>query len=69
MCALAGISQSKLASELGISKQCLNNYMKKKNIMSDIVRMGILNYFDLPPKILEQHQVNLVLKGNKLIVL
>jgi transcriptional regulator with XRE-family HTH domain len=69
MCALTGISQSKLASELGISKQALNNYINKKNQFSEIVRLGILNYFDLPPKVFEQHEIHLVLKKNKLIVL
>lgn len=30
LCALKGISQSKLASDLGINKQALNNYIKFK---------------------------------------
>ena len=69
MCALSGISQSKLASELGISKQALSNYINKKNKLSEIVKLGILRYFNLPGKIFTQHTVHLVMKGNNLIVL
>ena len=69
ICALAGISQSKLAYDLGISKQALNNYVNRKNKLSEIVRLGILNYFNLPPKIFTQNTVHLTLKGNKLTVL
>ena len=69
LCALKGISQSKLASDLGISKQALNNYIKGKNAFNDVVRLGILKYFDLPEKIFTQHTIELTLKGNRLIVL
>lgn len=69
LCALKGISQSKLASDLGISKQALNNYVKGKNAFNDIVRIGILKYFDLPEKIFTQHEIHFTLKGNRLIVL
>lgn len=69
LCALKGISQSKLASDLGISKQALNNYIKGKNAFNDVVRLGILKYFDLPEKIFTQHEIHFALKGNRLIVL
>lgn len=69
MCALKGISQSKLASDLGISKQALNNYIKGKNTFNDVVRLGILKYFDLPEKIFTQHEIYFTLKGNRLIIL
>lgn len=69
LCALKGISQSKLASDLGISKQALNNYVKGKNAFNDVVRVGILKYFDLPEKIFTQHTIHFTLKGNSLIIL
>jgi transcriptional regulator with XRE-family HTH domain len=69
ICLLAGISQSRLAKELGISKQALNNYVTGKRKFSNVVRIGILKQFDLPSKVFEQHQLHLVLKGDKLIVL
>jgi transcriptional regulator with XRE-family HTH domain len=69
LCALKGISQSKLAFDLGISKQALNNYIKGKNAFNDVVKLGILRYFDLPEKIFTQHEINFVLKGNHLTVL
>lgn len=69
LCALKGISQAKLASDLGISKQALNNYIKGKNAFNDVVRLGILKYFDLPEKIFTQHTIELSLRGNNLIVL
>ena len=68
LCTLAGISQSKLASELGISKQALNNYILKKNKFNDIVRLGILRYFDLPEKIFTQHTVYMTLKGSNITI-
>jgi len=68
LCALKGISQSKLASDLGISKQALNNYIKGKNAFNDVVRLGILKYFDMPEKIFTQHGIELSLKGNILTI-
>jgi len=68
LCALKGISQSKLASDLGISKQALNNYIKGKNAFNDVVRLGILKYFDMPEKIFTQHRIELSLKGNILTI-
>ena len=69
LCALKGISKSKLASDLGISKQGLNNYIQGRNAFNDVVRLGILKHFDLPEKIFTQHTIHLALKGNKLYVL
>ena len=69
LCALKGISKSKLASDLGISKQSLNHYIKGRRQIDDIVRLGILKYFDLPEKIFTQHEIHLTLKGNRLIIL
>lgn len=69
LCALKGISQAKLANDLGISKQALNNYIKGKNTFNEIVRLGILKYFNLPEKVFTQHTIELSLKGNNLIVL
>jgi transcriptional regulator with XRE-family HTH domain len=68
LCALKGISQAKLASDLSISKQALNNYIKGKNAFNDVVRLGILKYFDMPEKIFTQHKIELSLKGNILTV-
>jgi transcriptional regulator with XRE-family HTH domain len=69
LCALKGISQAKLASELEISKQALNNYIKGKNAFNDVVRLGILKYFDMPEKIFTQHKIEISLKGNILTIL
>ena len=69
MCTLAGISQSKLASELGVSKQAISNYITRKNKLSEVIRLGILDYFDLPPKIFTQHVIHIILEGNRLTIL
>lgn len=52
-----------------IIKQALNNYIKGRNAFNDVVRLGLLKYFDLPEKIFTQHEIHLTLKGNRLIVL
>lgn len=66
LCALHGISQSKLASDLGISKQLLNNCMKGKSKFSDVVRLGLLRYFDIQENIFTDREVHLTVVGNKL---
>lgn len=69
LCSLKGTSKSKLASDLEISKQSLNHYIKGRRQIDDIVRLGICKYFDLPEKIFTQHEIRFTLKGNRLIVL
>jgi len=69
LCSLKGITKAQLATEIGISRQRLNHYLSGRNEFSKVVMLGICKYFDVPEKIFEQEEIQIILKGNKLIVL
>jgi len=65
---LSGKSQTTLAKHLQITRGCLNNYLKGRRVMDELIKSSICKYFDVPEKILTQHTVYIVLKGNKLTI-
>jgi len=65
---LSGKSQAEIARHLQISRVRLNKYLLGKRVFDKIVKNSICEYFNVPEKILTQHTVHIVLKGNKLFI-